>query len=238
MARNLLRSLTTKTTSTPKHCKKGSVRNALEVEPPFHQYVFVERDPTRVAELRELLNDFPKHPAGVQIEQADANEFLQLWRRSTDWQRRRAVVFLDPYGMQVHWATVEAIAKTAAVDLWILFPLGVAVNRLLTKNELPPKEWADTLTRNLGTEEWKQAFYKKRRDATLFGEEEAEVKDADFDEIGGYFLKRLKTVFAAVAENPLVMRNSKGAPIYLLCFAAGNPKGASTAVKIAQHILR
>jgi hypothetical protein len=41
-----------------------------------------------------------------------------------------------------------------------------------------------------------------------------------------------------VAESPLSLQNSKGTPIYSLCFAAGNPKGAPTAVKIAQDILR
>jgi hypothetical protein len=49
---------------------------------------------------------------------------------------------------------------------------------------------------------------------------------------------RLKTIFAKVAENPLPLRNSTNTPLYLLCFAAGNPKGATTAVKIAQDILK
>ncbi len=44
-------------------------------------------------------------------------------------------------------------------------------------------------------------------------------------------------VFEQVADNPLLHYNSKNVPLYLLCFAAGNPKGAPTAVKIAQHIL-
>jgi three-Cys-motif partner protein len=39
-----------------------------------------------------------------------------------DWRSHRAVLFLDPYGMQVEWQTIEAIAKTAAIDLWLLFP--------------------------------------------------------------------------------------------------------------------
>ena len=51
-------------------------------------------------------------------------------------------------------------------------------------------------------------------------------------------MKRLKTVFAQVAPNPLILTNSKEVPIYLLCFAAGNPKGAPTAVKIAKDILK
>jgi len=44
--------------------------------------------------------------------------------------------------------------------------------------------------------------------------------------------------FAGVAENPLLLRNSKNNPLYLLCFASGNPRGAKTAIKIAQDILK
>ena len=36
-----------------------------------------------------------------------------------DWSSHRAVLFLDPYGMQVEWTTIEAIARTGAIDLWL-----------------------------------------------------------------------------------------------------------------------
>ncbi len=36
--------------------------------------------------------------------------------------------------MQVDWKTIEAVAATKAIDLWLLFPLGVGVNRLLTRS--------------------------------------------------------------------------------------------------------
>ena len=52
-----------------------------------------------------------------------------------------------------------------------------------------------------------------------------------------YYLNRLKTVFPHVAENPLPLFNSKNIPLFALFFAAGNPKGGKTAVKIAQYIL-
>ncbi len=35
----------------------------------------------------------------------------------------------------------------------------------------------------------------------------------------------------------ILLTNVRNNPIYLLCFAAGNPKGAPTALKIADHIL-
>lgn len=217
--------------------KKGSARIALEIEPPFERYVFVERQADRIRDLEGLKNTYPDMAERIAIVHDDANAFLQGWCGSTDWSRHRAVVFLDPYGMQVDWATVRAIAGTRAVDLWLLFPLGVAVNRLLTREEPPPAEWAEALTRVFGTNDWRTDFYRKHEEQTLFGPTTVEQKEAGFRQIGRFFVDRLKTVFAGVAENPLPLRNSVGTPLYLLCFAAGNPKGAKPAIKIAQDIL-
>lgn len=218
--------------------QKGSARIALEVEPPFDRFRFIEQSAKRVKELENLRKEFVHRADAIHIERGDANELLKQWCQETNWRKNRAVVFLDPYGMQVEWATIDAIAKTKAIDLWILFPLGMAVNRLLTRNQPPPKNWADALTRFFGNEDWRQEFYAKKKEHKLFGDEETERKDADFEQIGRYFLKRLKSVFEKVAPNPLLLTNSRGVPIYLLCFAAGNPTGAPTAVKIAKDILK
>ena len=61
------------------------------------------------------------------------------------------MLFLDPYGMQVEWRTIEAIAKTEAIDLWLLFPLAIGVNRLLTKSGEIPESWRRRLNLLLGT---------------------------------------------------------------------------------------
>lgn len=217
---------------------KGSARIALEVEPSFKRYLFIGQDPDRARELENLRVDFPNKAGRIQIEVADANAYLVQWCAQTDWRLNRAVVFLDPYGMQVEWPLIEAIARTCAIDLWMLFPLGVAVNRLLKKTEPPPDEWAQALTRILGTDDWRRSFYPRQRVQTLFGEQDSCGKQADFDAIGKFFVERLKTVFTAVAENPLPLLNSKNVPLYLLCFAVGNPRGAPTAIRIAQDILR
>jgi len=44
-------------------------------------------------------------------------------------------------------------------------------------------------------------------------------------------------VFPAVAEEPRVLRNSANCPLYLLCFAVGNEKGAPIAMRIADYLL-
>jgi len=217
---------------------KGSAKIALEVEPSFQHYIFIERDPGRAKELEELRAAFPRKAQAVKIAQRDANTWLKQWCATTDWRRCRAVVFLDPYGMQVDWALIETLAKTQAIDLWILFPLGVAVNRLLTKSRKPPPAWGRALTRIFGTESWRNAFYSHSTQQTLFGENAVIAKEADFEKIGKFFVARLETVFTAVAKNPLPLLNSRNVPLFLLCFAAGNPRGAPTALKIAQSLLR
>lgn len=218
--------------------QKGSSRIALEVEPGFDRYLFIEHSKKRVAELEKLKALYPGLASNVLIEHGDANTVLTNWCRQTNWQKHRAVVFLDPYGMQVNWSTIEAIAATKAIDLWILFPIGQAVNRLLINRKPPPESWSNALTRTFGEDSWRQRFYKKTVQQSLFGEEELETKTADFADIQAYFLERLGSVFESVAKNPLLLCNSRGIPIYLLCFAVGNKRGAKTAVDIAQDILR
>lgn len=226
--------------------KRGSARAALEVEPPFDSYVFVDRNPEHAEQLRRLGDEFPAKADRISVEAAEANSFLERWCAKTDWDKNRAVVFLDPYGMQVDWSTIEAIAATEGVDLWVLFPLGQAVNRLLTRRRIPEGALADRLTRHLGTESWRDEFYRAANAASGeaqpsmledVDEEQGILKTASLDAIGAFFVRRLEEIFAGVAPNPLMLRNSRNVPIYLLCFAAGNPRGAPTAVNIAGHLL-
>jgi len=65
----------------------------------------------------------------------------------------------------------------------------------------------------------------------LFGENPESVKVADFASMGRFFIERLKTVFAGVAPHAMPLLNSRNNPMYLLCFAAGNKKGAGPAVQ-------
>jgi three-Cys-motif partner protein len=214
---------------------KGSAVIALESEPPFDHYVFIEQKPDHVAALEQLKQTYPDRM--ITVLPGDANTQLRTLIQTTDWKSHRAVVFLDPYGMQVEWALLEAIAKTQAIDLWMLFPLGVGVNRLLTRTGEPPKEWGDALTRIFGTERWRDEFYPSQIQDSLFGPAETRGKSATFDSIGRFLVKRLTTIFAGVAPKPLALTNSRNNPLYLLCFAAGNPKGAPIALRIAKHIL-
>lgn len=217
----------------------GSARNALEVEPPFVKYVFIEKNTNRYAELEELKKEFLLKAEFsedmIECRREDANGYLKNLC-GKNWKNHRALVFLDPYGMQVDWKTIESIAGTQAIDLWILFPLGT-VNRLLKRNGEIRSSLRERLDLFFGEPDWYEVFYQLAEQILLFDEEQWQKTGDIFTTIEQYFIERLQGIFNGVAANPLLLRNSKNVPLYLLCFAAGNPKGAPIAVKIAQEIL-
>jgi three-Cys-motif partner protein len=217
---------------------EGSARRALATEPSFDRYVFIERDPAYCEQLEKLRSEFPQLSAALEIRRGDANTQIQELCAGS-WHARRAVLFLDPYGMQVEWTTLEAVARTQAIDLWILFPLGIGVNRLLTRSGEIPQPWRRRLDLLLGTEAWYDEFYRTEATRDLFGGEEEQVVKASTESIGRYFIERLEAAFAGVAPKPAVLRNSRNVPLYLLCFAVGNPgKGKEIALRIANHLLK
>ncbi|MGI8670903.1 MAG: three-Cys-motif partner protein TcmP, partial [Aridibacter sp.] len=91
-----------------------------------------------------------------------------------------------------------------------------------------------------GTDEWFQAFFEEKEQRGLFETQTEIEKTANFDSIATYFNARLDSVFAGVAKNPLKLYNSKNNPLYLLCFAVGNPNPSAKglALKFANHILQ
>jgi len=120
-----------------------------------------------------------------------------------------------------------------------LFPFAIGANRMMPKDAPPDSLWAKRLTVIFGTEEWKSRFYGENQKADLFGGAQGSiVKIAGMDDILVFFLERLRSIFAKIVERPLILENSRHTPMYALCFAAGNPRGAPTAVKIASHLTR
>jgi three-Cys-motif partner protein len=209
----------------------------MDLPSPFDRYLFVEESRDRVNQLRATIgNDFSAIEPRCKIQKGDANRILKAWCSQRDWKKERAVVFLDPYGMQVEWSTIEVLAATKAVDLWYLFPLGVGVARLLTRDGNIAPAWQARLQLLFGTSNWRARFYPVTKTQDLFGDRETVARDASEENIAAFIHERLADCFAAVADG-LILRNSKANPLYLLCFAAANERGAKTALKIAQSIL-
>lgn len=223
----------------------GSAHVALQIEPAFDYYVFVEKSPRRVSELEKLKTEFPKK--NILVRKSDANQYLieKCTGNQVDWSRYRAVLFLDPFGMSVKWSTLEVIAKTQAFDIWYLFPLGAGANRLLMKDRSKiTKAWRKKLDETFGTDAWYEEFYQTDNQSLFSSLEGLDIattkKTASFKKLKAFVVRQLKDLFGenCVAENPKILPNTKNSPMYLLCFATSNPNAATPAIKIAQHMLK
>lgn len=216
----------------------GSAKKALELDPPFDRYIFIEKAKQKVEKLHTLVEASGKR--NVEICARDAN--TELRQIAASWHPKDlGVVFLDPFGMTLEWETVEALARTKALDVWLLFPLGQAVSRMLVKpDRTMPEGWEHRLTVFFGTEDWKDAFYPREVERGLFGEEESIFRNATYDRIEAFFRKRLRDAFPWVHSRSLQMQNDRGVPLFLLFFMMATPniKAWKIGENVANHLFK
>lgn len=219
---------------------EGSARLALKTTQEFDQYVFIEKSKHLVSQLQEMIrNEFPQRERRVKIYPVDCNEVLLRLCRETDWSSSRALVFLDPYSMDVKWNTLKAIAKTRAMDMWYLFPLSAA-NRLIRKDGMIDEAWQARLNDIFGESKWFEEFYRLDPQLSIFWDDgERCIKSANAEALTKYILRRLSSIFPCVANNPRTLYNSKKSPLFLFCFAVSNPnpRAKELAMRGALHIL-
>ena len=222
----------------------GSIRLALQAKNKFDKYVFIEKDSNYAAELQQIVdNEFTELKPNISIFNADCNdkliEICDAKRYAKFWRENRAVLFLDPYATEVKWATLEAIAKTQAIDLWYLFPFSAAQRML--PNEGVVDNWRKKINDLFGDTDWESRFYKPNPQMNLFGEADQMIKEINTKELAAYICERLKSIFPYVADNPRLLYNAKMSPLFLFCFAVSNPnpKAYGLAKKVAEeHILK
>ncbi|MDO4544524.1 MAG: three-Cys-motif partner protein TcmP [Bacillota bacterium] len=216
---------------------KGSAAIATKYD--FDYYIFVEENEAFINMLEKNLMASPKYSRMLFVNK-DCNDFLERLDQ-INWigEQKRGVIFLDPYAMQLSWSTLEKIAKTKALDVWYLFPL-MASNRTLFKDKVKIKESTKKqLTRLFGTTEWEEEIYRAPEQISLFDGPDNKEK-VTTEELKKFILKRLNTIFPAVSNNAVVLKNSRNAPMFLLCFAVGNPsnKAKAVAMRVADYLLK
>jgi three-Cys-motif partner protein len=223
---------------TTRAISDGSAKLALDCEPPFDRLYFVESNKTHFNSLSALISSEQRYSSRADVRRGDANTLLAEFCAQMP-RDARAVVFLDPYAMQVTWKTMESIAATKKCDVWILMPV-MAINRLLTRSGTRPDSWNEKLNAMLGTDDWRTAFYAPSRQDDLFAEEPIMLKDASAETIAKYYHDRLGQLFeGGTADRWKTMKNSKNSALFALMFAMGNPspKARGPALNIANHLL-
>lgn len=218
---------------------QGAAIRLLEIDSPksFDMYYFVELDKKNKRELNNTIEEkFPAKKKKCFVVQEDCNaklksmaEFLQ---KNPSF---RVLAFIDPYGMSLNWSSIQSL-KNLGIDLWILVPTGIGMNRLLKRNGDIRDSWLIKLEIALGIErsKIKDYFYKLKSVHTLFGDETFIEKEKNaIEKAGKLYQQRLNEIFKYVS-NTFPLKNSTGSVMYHFMMATNN----KAAFNIANDIIK
>ncbi|HUZ60514.1 MAG TPA: three-Cys-motif partner protein TcmP [Hanamia sp.] len=215
----------------------GAAKRIIEIDDPrsFDEYYFVEKDPKNYKQLEDSTkNAFPKKK--IFTIQEDCNKKLldlSNYLRNPKNKNYRTLAFIDPCGMQVEWRSIECL-RNLPIDMWVLVPTGLGVNRLLKKDGQISDAWLEKLELFLGMlrQDIEKFFYKKND--TLFPDIKDIKKEKDaIDKSAKLYHNRLKEVFDFVSK-PYELRNNSNSIMYHLYLTSNN----ESAINIANDIVK
>lgn len=215
---------------------EGSPRIALDIKHPFDHYLFVEKKPAHIEKLKALKDEYATS-RDIAICSGDAAEYVTAFVESgKDWRKCRAVAFLDPFGLQVPWITIETIAAKESIEIILNLPVGTTIQRLIKRDRSRmSEEDIDKLTTYFGSDEWERIVYDydRPKQASLFDSDESLTFKYDdaAERLVRWYASRLKSLFGYVTA-PKLIKNPRGTHLYYLIWAGPHPKGQ----EIARHI--
>lgn len=227
-----------KITITEEKTYKGAAERVLTLKDDlaFNYYYFIDKEEKSLNKLKAKLKDIKGKK--LVFRSGDMNKHIKDLAKAllTKEKKLAALIFLDPFGMQIDWTSIEEL-KGSRSDVWILVPTGVIVNRLLDR--AGKLVFSDKLESFFGLpiEEIKKIFYKHEKKNTLFGEEESISKiSKPIEQIAKIYASRMKTIWKYVTEEPLVLKNRNGVPIFHFVFASNNQNASKIAKQIIQNL--
>lgn len=218
--------------------RRGSAQIAIDVRPSFNRMVFIDSNPRYCSALRELAARHSDRK--IVVIEDEANRSIRNAVGQGDWGSTRAVLFLDPYGMEVEWSTLEVVAMTQAIDVWFLFPLA-GLYRQATRNlsDIDVHKRA-ALKRMFGSDAWEAELYPEDVSTDLFGATSSERRRlASVAGLEAYVKMRLETIFAKVLKPlPLPVDKKPQRFSLFLCISNRDPRAIGLATRIGDHILK
>jgi three-Cys-motif partner protein len=217
----------------------GSAIRALGVSPPFHKYLLNDVKQSNVDALRKAVReDFPHLTERVELTRLDANEMLRNLCRTENWKKTRAVVFLDPFGLQINYETLKLLAQTQAVDLWYLVPVFAMYRQVSGEGQINP-DGGPRVDAALGTDAWREVAVVEERSTDLFNQPQLRSKRAvDIAWFERVAKARLAEAFEGRVLNETLPLGRNGIQEFSLMFAWANPgEKAKLAAKLAKAVL-
>ena len=217
----------------------GAAKRIVEIDNPipFDNYYFVEKNSSNAEELKNNTQKLFPHK-NISIKIGDCNPELKKlshFLKNQGKDKYRVLAYIDPCGMELEWSAIKELQGTK-IDIWILVPTGLGVNRLLKKDGNISEAWLQRLIKFLGlsSNEIQDYFYKSKSELTLFGEIIKQSKESNaITKSAELYKSRMNEIFNFVSE-PFVLLNTRGTIMYHLFMASSN----KTALKIANDIVK
>ncbi len=129
--------------------------------------------------------------------------------------------FIDPNGPDVHWSTIEALAKfkkagRTKTEIWLLLAAGMFIRTLPTDGAVREVD-AAKLDHMYGTEQWRRIYEARVRGDLQPGDAR--------DEYVNLMRWRLENVLGYQWTHPLEIFNERGHSIYHMVFATDHEVG-------------
>jgi len=195
----------------------GSPLLALTTRYPFSHYYFGDIDRNHLVALRKR-SEWLATSSTKQFFEGDCNQTVVRILQHIDAQKSANLAVIDGFGVECHWATIKALASCRRMDLIILFPQGMAINRNL-------KQWAaleeSPLDLFFGTSRWREIYEKEcgqiRRCVRPF-------LDLYRQQLRTLGYRKEDSVYEY--DDPLIRsRGGHGQKLYYLIFASRHPLG-------------
>jgi len=204
----------------------------------FNRYVFGDKSRTNLVSLKsEIEAAFAgRERPDMEFHAMEADELIAAECHRLGPQDR-AVMFLDPFGMQVSWRSIERIKDSGRIDLWYLAPTEAAI-RLMNRDGSIPDDRRAKLDEAMGGRDWWDAVFRPRP-ADLFGEPGAMEREIGAEQIIQYFETKWRSLFGTGAARHGLRLGRAGRDTFLLCFACSNPSKSAQrpALSIANHLM-
>ena len=195
---------------------QGSPLNALQIDPPFKEYFFIDKNPKKI----EILKSLTQGKNNVHIIEGDCNQVLvdQVYPNVQYNDYKRGLCFLDPYGLHLNWDVIKMAGESKAIDIFINFPLyDMKLNVLLCDSKKTDKKSIVRMDSFWGDNSWKESVYVKQ--SSLFGEDQ-EIK-TNMGEVNQSFSRKIKEsgwIFSGNRANSHEEMNRGGSYFFVFRF--------------------
>jgi three-Cys-motif partner protein len=240
--------LTLEFSELEEHVYEGAAERISKLEEPsrFDYYYFIEKDQSSLKKLKNKISNLNNGKKGkIEFRAGDCNgELLKLAKAlkktkssASKSLKYAALLFLDPFGMQIEWNSIAQLAGTKS-DVWVLLPTAVIVNRLLDrKGELKSIKKLQFFF-GMNEQEIKDHFYIPTGQQNLFDNETDHFSKIanPIEKIAEIYIRNMKMIWTHVTERPLRLNNRQGAPLFHFVFASNNKSALNIANDIIKNI--